>query len=627
MTERKVAGRYRLLEHIGEGGMGIVWRAHDELLDRVVAVKEVRHRGADEAARADLNRRTIREARTAGRLDHPSVIIVHDVVEEEGRPWIVMQLVRSRSLGEIVRAHGPLPPERVASVGLHVLGALRAAHAAGVLHRDVKPENVLLADDGRVVLTDFGIASMTQETGITRTGGMVGTPAFLPPERLHGLPATPESDLWSLGATLYAAVEGRPPFERPTAAATMMAVLHGEPSPMTHPGPLAMAILGLMARDPAARMAPDQAEALLNRASSGPASSQGSSGPLSGPLPGPLSGWEPYPGQQSRRSPEAHPNPPHADPSYAGQPHPDAARSGWQPGYRNPSGASEQPPYPPAHTRLEDSPYAAGHTRPEQRSQPPAAYRAEHTHPDQGAYGHEHPHPGSWPTREQPTGTGGEPARRTGAGRLALLAGIPVLVVAVGIGGWLVVRAQNTTADTGPGLPTATAPITGSAPPETPQVPTPTATPRPSRTVPMGWRWHRDPMGFSVAVPKGWTFKRFPGRDRVEFRAPGASGFLWIESTDDPEKDPVKHWEKVERAGTADNVWPGYERIGITSLRYRGVPAADWEFTYLKNGVRTHVLDRGFRTLADRPYAIYWESPESEWDRSLFDDFTRTFRS
>ncbi|MFC7643443.1 serine/threonine-protein kinase [Streptosporangium lutulentum] len=191
MTERKVTGRYRLLEPIGEGGMGIVWRAHDELLDRVVAIKEVRYRGVDEKARADLNRRTIREARTAGRLDHPSVVIVHDVVEEEGQPWIVMQLVRSRSLGAVVREDGPLAPGQVASVGLHVLSALRAAHASGVLHRDVKPENVLLADDGRVVLTDFGIAAMTNETGITRTGGMVGTPAFLPPERLHGLAATP----------------------------------------------------------------------------------------------------------------------------------------------------------------------------------------------------------------------------------------------------------------------------------------------------------------------------------------------------------------------------------------------------------------------------------------------------
>ncbi|MFD0888871.1 protein kinase, partial [Streptosporangium algeriense] len=255
---RRVASRYHLLEPIGRGGMGIVWRAHDEFLDREVAVKEVRY--ADmlgEGNQEDFNRRTKREARAAGRLTHPNVVVVHDVVEEDGRPWIVMQLVESRSLGKVLRQDGPLPYRRVAEIGAQVLEALRAAHAQGVLHRDVKPENVLLADDGRVVLTDFGIASMAQETGITRTGGMVGTPAFLPPERLHGMPATPESDLWSLGATLYAALEGRPPFERPTAAATMMAVLNGEPSPMAHTGSLVSAILGLMAREPAARLTAD----------------------------------------------------------------------------------------------------------------------------------------------------------------------------------------------------------------------------------------------------------------------------------------------------------------------------------------------------------------------------------
>ncbi|MFF3436894.1 protein kinase [Streptosporangium sp. NPDC002721] len=653
MAERKVAGRYRLLEHIGEGGMGIVWRAHDELLDRVVAVKEVRYRGVDEAARTDLNRRTIREARTAGRLDHPSVVIVHDVVEEDGRPWIVMQLVRSRSLGEIVRTGGPLPPERVASVGLHVLGALRAAHAAGVLHRDVKPENVLLADDGRVVLTDFGIASMTQETGITRTGAMVGTPAFLPPERLHGLPATPESDLWSLGATLYAALEGRPPFERATAAATMMAVLHGEPSPMGHSGPLATAILGLMARDPAARMVPDQAEALLGRVSSpGPASGRAE-------RPGPVSG-------QAYASPGFHTDPPRADP-------PPRRQSAWQQGYGAPSGGPGQPSHPVTPTHPGQSPYASGHTRPQQPSYAdheayapreqspythPEAYapreQAPHTNPEAYARHEQSPYmpahhgqpsypppgqrqahdsrppvPGSWPGLEQSTDAGAAPARRAGTARTALLAGAGALVVAAGVGAWLLLQNPGGPADTVDDRADITVPTaepTGSTPTASTPEPSPTATPRPGRVVPAGWRLHRDPMGFSVAVPRNWQVKRFAGRDRVEFRAPGASGFLWIESTDDPEKNPVRHWQKVEKAGRADNVWPGYRRIGITSLVYRGVPAADWEFTYLKNGVRTRVLDRGFRTLADRPYAIYWESPAAGWDRSFFDTFTKTFR-
>ncbi|MET8385139.1 protein kinase [Streptosporangium canum] len=678
MTERKVAGRYRLLEPIGEGGMGVVWRAHDELLDRVVAVKEVRHRGIDEAARTEMNRRTIREARTAGRLDHPSVIIVHDVVEEEGRPWIVMQMVRSRSLGEVVRADGPLPPERVASVGLQVLGALLAAHAAGVLHRDVKPENVLLADDGRVVLTDFGIASMTQETAITRTGGMVGTPAFLPPERLHGLAATPESDLWSLGATLYAALEGRAPFERATAAATMMAVLHGEPSPMTHTGPLTDAVLGLMIKDPATRMTADQATALLSRAASGQAA--GAAGPAA-PHP------HPHLGTAARHTQPPHPGAPagHDGSPYAARP----PHTG-QPAYpvEAPSYPSEAPPYPPgaapgvwhpqhagqpshpgpAQPSHQDSPTHFGQSSfgqpphqdgaahfgqpshpgdPAQRpygdgsarfGQPP--YRSSPTHAGQPPYPDGAAHFGQpplddpayprWPQQGQLTDAGrlAPPARRSGTGRVALAVGVPALVVAVGVGGWLVLREGDGTSSS---PPTATAVVTGepaaSATPSRSPRATRTPSARPTTGVPAGWRLHRDPMGFTIAVPRGWAVKRFSGRDRVEFRSPGKNGFLWIESTEDPETDPVKHWEKVERGGLAKNVWPGYERIGITALRYRGLPAADWEFTYLNDKVRMRVLDRGFRTLTGRPYAIYWEGPDDgRSNRTFFDRFTETFR-
>uniref|UniRef100_UPI0013B3B172 serine/threonine-protein kinase n=1 Tax=Nonomuraea lactucae TaxID=2249762 RepID=UPI0013B3B172 len=261
--ERQVGNRYRLIEPLGEGGMGVVWRAYDQLLDRTVAIKEVRYTGVGEAQRANLNRRTIREARAAGRLDHPSVIVIHDVVEEEGRPWIVMQLVRSRSLAEVIRERGPLPVEQAAVIGGRVLDALLAAHATGVLHRDVKPENVLLADDGRVVLTDFGIASLEAEAGLTATGGLVGTPAYMPPERLHGDPARPESDLWALGATLYAAVEGAPPYKRDSWAATVAAVLRDEPEPPARAGALAPVIMGLLRRDPAARMPAGEAAHLL----------------------------------------------------------------------------------------------------------------------------------------------------------------------------------------------------------------------------------------------------------------------------------------------------------------------------------------------------------------------------
>jgi len=209
--------------------------------------------------------------------------------------------------------------------------------------------------------------------------------------------------------------------------------------------------------------------------------------------------------------------------------------------------------------------------------------------------------------------------------RLALLAGVPVLAVTVGVGAWLVLRNPGTPVDTG-GRADVTAPITDPTVATSPAA-SPAATPRQSRAAPAGWRMHHDPMGFSIAVPGNWQVKRFSGRDRVEFRPRGASdGLLWIESTEDPEKDPVRHWEKVERAGVAENIWPGYQRVGITPLTYQGVPAADWEFTYLKNGVRTRVLDRGFRTRDDKPYAIYWERQDTARFGSFFDVFTRTFR-
>ncbi|MBB5629318.1 serine/threonine-protein kinase [Sphaerisporangium krabiense] len=258
-----MAGRYQLEEPIGRGGMGVVWRAHDELLDRAVAVKEVRYPGdPDDDEVAELNRRTLREARAAGRLSHPNVVVVHDVIEEGGRPWIVMQLIESRSLGQVLREDGPLPVRMVAEIGLQVMEALRTAHAAGVLHRDVKPENVLLTDDGRVVLTDFGIARMETDTTMTRTG-LVGTPAFIAPERLRGYPAQRESDLWSLGATLYAAVEGRPPHDKGMAMATMHAVLTDEPEPAPRAGRLGPVLLGLLEKNPERRLTADQAERLL----------------------------------------------------------------------------------------------------------------------------------------------------------------------------------------------------------------------------------------------------------------------------------------------------------------------------------------------------------------------------
>ncbi|SDG81302.1 Serine/threonine protein kinase [Sinosporangium album] len=267
-NDRRIADRYHLLEPIGQGGMGVVWRAHDELLDRTVAVKEVRYGGGLGDEKHVLNRRMMREARAAARLTHPNVVVVYDVIEEDHRPWIVMQLVPSRSLGQVIRADGPLKPRRVADIGLQVLDALRGAHRAGVLHRDVKPENVLLAHDGRVVLTDFGIATLETETALTMTG-LAGTPAFIAPERLRGLPARRESDLWSLGATLYAAVEGKSPHDRGMAMATMHSVLNDAPALPRNAGPLFPVLDGLLRKEPVQRLTYDEAADMLRKVMEG----------------------------------------------------------------------------------------------------------------------------------------------------------------------------------------------------------------------------------------------------------------------------------------------------------------------------------------------------------------------
>jgi serine/threonine protein kinase len=259
--EGLIAGRYRLLSPLGEGGMGTVWRARDEVLHREVAVKEVRAPAglpADDVER--MYARLEREAWAAARVANRNVVTVYDVATQDGRPWIVMELVRGISLAELLDAEGPLDPARVAHIGAEVLAALRAAHEAGVLHRDVKPANVLMSNDGRVVLTDFGIASVEGTSAITMTGEVIGSPEFLAPERALGRTPGPESDLWSLGVLMYAAVEGNSPFRQDTPLSTLRAIVDEELPPPRRAGPLAPVIEGLLRKDPAERLSADRAE-------------------------------------------------------------------------------------------------------------------------------------------------------------------------------------------------------------------------------------------------------------------------------------------------------------------------------------------------------------------------------
>ncbi|MFE5819738.1 serine/threonine-protein kinase [Streptomyces sp. NPDC056479] len=271
MQGQLVSGRYRLADAIGSGGMGRVWRAHDEVLHRAVAIKELTAAlYVSESDQERLLARTRAEARAAARINHSAVVTVHDVLEHDGRPWIVMELVEGHSLADAVKERGRVEPSEAARIGLWVLRALRAAHSAGVLHRDIKPGNVLLsAEDGRVLLTDFGIAQIEGDTTITRTGEVVGSVDYLAPERVRGHDPGPASDLWALGATLYTAVEGRSPFRRTSPLTTMQAVVDEEPTELQHAGALAPVITALLRKDPATRPGAAEAEQMLAEAAEG----------------------------------------------------------------------------------------------------------------------------------------------------------------------------------------------------------------------------------------------------------------------------------------------------------------------------------------------------------------------
>ncbi|MFC6087292.1 serine/threonine-protein kinase [Sphaerisporangium aureirubrum] len=408
-SPRVLIGRYRLVAPLGRGGMGTVWRATDELLRQDVAIKEVRlPPDLDEAQRAELRERTLREARAAARLRaHPSIVTVHDVVADDGRPWIVMELVQGHSLHQLVKERGPLPPAEVARIGLSLLDALRAAHEAGILHRDVKPANVLLTSAGRVVLTDFGIASLAGDVVLTQNGAVAGSPGYIAPERLRGEDDRPESDLWSLGATLYAAVEGRSPYAREQAAAMFAAVLLHDPDPMRLAGPLTPILAGLLAKEPAHRMTSSEAAWHLRNLLSGPPVPPVRPGPHAMPIPFAT------PGHPGSPAPPGHPGSP-STPGHPGSPStPGYSGSPSTPGY---SGSSSTP----GHSGSSSAPAYSGSPSTPGHSGSPAApgYPGPSGHPG---------HPGS-------SGTPGQPGYPTAPGARPPVPGVPSMPTGPGGG-------------------------------------------------------------------------------------------------------------------------------------------------------------------------------------------------
>jgi hypothetical protein len=274
--QRIIAGRYAVIAEIGRGGMGIVWLAEDRTIGRRVAIKELHlPDGVPPDERGVFEERVLREARTAGRLNDPAVVTVYDVLQELGNTYIVMELIQAPTLSDLVKKSGPLPQDAVAGLATQLLSALEAAHHAGIVHRDVKPSNVMVLPNGRVKLTDFGIAQSLDDPRLTTSGILIGSPTYIAPERIQGADAEPASDLWSLGQVLFFAVEGYSPYERPTTAATMHAIISEVPYLTRSQGPLASVIMGLLISNPQARLRAEQVRGLLAQ----------TTGPNTGPQP------------------------------------------------------------------------------------------------------------------------------------------------------------------------------------------------------------------------------------------------------------------------------------------------------------------------------------------------------
>jgi eukaryotic-like serine/threonine-protein kinase len=573
---RLLAGRYRLSEVIGHGGMGVVWRARDELLSRDVAVKEiVWPANLTEHERQNACHRATREAQMAARLNHPNVVRIYDIVEEDDHPWIVMEFLPYRSLRDIVRDEGPLTPPQAAKVGLGILAALRAAHAEGVEHRDVKPANVLIGPEDRVVLTDFGIARPADTTTLTTAGILIGSPSYIAPERARGGRSGAPGDLWGLGASLYAAVEGHPPFEREHVLATLTAVVTDDPEPATRAGPLRPVIDGLLRKNPDERLAAAETDQLLRRIAASAAAEPVSSDSAPTAAFPVDSATEPTPAESAFV--EAVPGEPVKIEAPAAAAAPVV------------SGTAE-PTAEPAPVEPRASPGPPAFSEPRRSRRPRAAV--------------------------------------VGIGALAVLAAV---AVAVGLVLTSSPQRQAASPPSGSGS-TASAsqrPSAGS----TSQGSSSSSASAGSGTgkagsgaIPAGFYRFTNSTGFSLGVPAGWQISHVG--HYVYITDPNNGGiFLLIDQSDSPKPDPLADWEQQQ--ANRESSYPDYHLIRLESVNYpQAEKAADWEFTYDRNGVPVHVLNRNILANAHHAYALYWSTPESDWNAYFryFQAFATTFR-
>jgi len=562
-----LGGRYALREQVGRGGFGVVWRAHDTLLQRDVAVKAIEFPAIlDDAERAVIRTKVLREARAAARLNHPGLITVFDVIEEEGRPLIVMELVRASTLADLVTREGPLPEDRVAAIGIDVLEALGAAHSQGIVHRDVKPANVMVSESGHVQLGDFGIAAVIDDPKLTSSGNLAGSPSYMAPEQAQNRPPTAATDLWGLGATLYFAVEGTPPFAGTGAIATLTAVVNSPHRPLRRATLLKPLLGDLLAKDPDARPTAAATRRRLSDVLAGTKATGHSSDITATAELDPSRDWDASPGAPGDAGDERRvPVEAVVDP--------DAAPTDAEPIFGQSSSGGP-----------------AGTARPD-RSPPIGPDRAS-----------------------APRGRLG-PDRSRRRAIVPVVVGVMALAVVVVVGLLVAGRDAKSPTTAAPGSvatnanPTTTVASSSGAP----------------ASVPKDWVAYRDPVtGFAIAHPPDWTVST--SGTRTDIRSPSSGAYLRVDHREPPGPSPEGAWRDLEPSFAGQNA--NYKRVQITPTTYDGYRAAVWEYTYSGGGAALRAVDLGF-IAGNHGFALNFQTPASDWDRlqPVFAAFKASFKA
>ncbi|MFG3100330.1 serine/threonine-protein kinase [Streptomyces sp. NPDC048182] len=668
-SARLLAGRYRLGDVLGRGGMGTVWRAEDETLGRTVAVKELRFpTNIDEDEKRRLITRTLREAKAIARIRNTSAVTVYDVVEEDDRPWIVMELVEGKSLAEVIREDGLLDAHRAAEVGLAVLDVLRSAHREGILHRDVKPSNVLISEDGRVVLTDFGIAQVEGDPSITSTGMLVGAPSYISPERARGHKPGPAADLWSLGGLLYAAVEGTPPYDKGSAIATLTAVMTENLEEPKNAGPLRDVIFGLLNKDPDQRLDDAGARALLTRIVSAPA---GAGEPLDATRVVPLPA---QPDERSRRGGGKGAGGRRTE--EGGDRLRGALRSVRKAAVGAGAGAGAGAAGSDARSASGSGSAPAASGVPASRT--PAAGSGADAGPGPGAgsgsgsagsggvnagsggrsSGWPVVPPPDLPARSAPRAPLSDVVPRRTLVIIAVVVALAVLgtVLALVLGGG---DDDKGAQGAGDAKSSASAPAsgdtgreasggtrtdgsTGASASATGESPRSSASGSGKPGAGSGGSddddsddtddskvegvatTHQGAQGYRLGLPAGW---KYGSKDSAGDRFTGPDGQkLLVAWTSSPKGDPVQDWKNQERYMTRS----GYQKIRIEKVGFRSWNAADWEFTYTDGGTSYRTVDRGFVVDDRQGYALMYTARAADWDgdqrRDTWRTLTESFR-